>query len=331
MATPAPTGDGTAFGGSGTLGSNFKLMPPTPQEVTTENWPDWSWKIKKYLSLEDPSMNKMLTELESQKTPVTKNQIITFNDEDLDPTTVTAALASKRLMLAAKLEYFISNVVLGQTISLLKSHEDNSSDFVNGFESWRLIAYNCRIEKNANLSTLMTQIVNYRFTGHNFEKDLENFEVLKNRYETANGKKLEDSFLIGLMYSKTEQALPALNTHLKLNAKDFNTYNEVRQLIIQYLRVGGTKNNLPGTVNALDNQPWTDQQDYWPDNYGTDFQNNFDSNAFKGKGRRNCNWNWNRKGNGQGNGKNYRTGKGKGKGKGLRRLYNDLRLSLIHI
>ncbi|MEC8009304.1 MAG: hypothetical protein VX185_00865, partial [Pseudomonadota bacterium] len=281
MATPAPTGDGTAFGGSGTLGSNFKLMPPTPQEVTTENWPDWSWKIKKYLSLEDPYLNKMLTELESQKTPVTKDQIITFNDEGTTAADVDSALATKRLMLAAKLEYFISNVVLGQTISLLKSHEDNSADFVNGFESWRLIAYNCRIEKNANLSTLMTQIVNYRFTGHNFEKDLENFEVLKNRYETANGKKLEDSFLIGLMYSKTEQALPALNTHLKLNAKDFKTYNEVRQLIIQYLRVGGTKNNLPGTVNALDNQPWTDQQDYWPDNYGTEFQNNFDLNAFK--------------------------------------------------
>ena len=40
MATPAPTQDATAFGGTGTLGSNFKLMPPNPQEVTTENWPD---------------------------------------------------------------------------------------------------------------------------------------------------------------------------------------------------------------------------------------------------------------------------------------------------
>ena len=75
------------MGSLGALGSTIKLNPPAPTEVIVENFPDWSWKMKKYLGLQDPLLPAFLTELEVQNTPVNDQQIVTFGSLDgTDPT-----------------------------------------------------------------------------------------------------------------------------------------------------------------------------------------------------------------------------------------------------
>ena len=75
------------MGSLGALGSTIKLNPPVPTEVTVENFPDWSWKMKKYLGLQDPLLPGFLTELEIQPNPVTDQQVVTFGSlDDSEPT-----------------------------------------------------------------------------------------------------------------------------------------------------------------------------------------------------------------------------------------------------
>ena len=109
------------MGSLGALGPTIKLNPPVATEVTVDNFPDWSWKMKKYLGLQDPKLPGFLTELEAQITPVLDQQIITFGSlEGVEPTDEEK---TERRLLAGKLDVFLSNLVLGQTIALLKGAE----------------------------------------------------------------------------------------------------------------------------------------------------------------------------------------------------------------
>lgn len=215
-----------SMGSLGALGSTIKLNPPAPTEVTVENFPDWSWKMKKYLGLQDPLLPAFLTELEVQNTPVNDQQIVTFGS--LEGTDPTEEEKTERRLLAGKLDVFLSNLVLGQTIALLKGAETPGSA-PNGFETWRIIANKNKAEKNATAHALMMQLINFKFTASTFEKDLENFEVLKTRYESVLGKPCEDSLLVGVMFNKTE-VLPALLSHIRLHSEKYTTYQAVRAL-----------------------------------------------------------------------------------------------------
>ena len=122
------------------------MNPPPPTEVTVDNFPDWSWRIKKYLGLQDPRLPAFLTELETQANPVTEQQIITFGSLKLPGPTEDEITERKRL--SCKLDVFLSNLVLGQTIALLRGAETAGAT-PNGFETWRIIANKNKTEKNA--------------------------------------------------------------------------------------------------------------------------------------------------------------------------------------
>ena len=203
--------------------------------------------MKKYLGLQDPKLPAFLTELEVQSTPVNDQQIITFGS--LDGTDPTEEEKTERRLLAGKLDVFLSNLVLGQTIALLKGAETPGSA-PNGFETWRIIATKNKAEKNATAHALMMQLINFRFTASTFEKDLENFEVLKTRYESVLGKPCEDSLLVGIMFNKTS-VLPALLSHIRLHSEKYTTYQAIRALIVHYLRTEKLGNTTGPDINAL--------------------------------------------------------------------------------
>ena len=282
----------TTFGSSndGTvLGNFFKLQPPPVTEVTPDNFHDWSYKMKNYVSTLDFRLGKILSSLETQTSPVTYEQVISFFDDGLDTATLSAALKSKHLNTSAQLNYFLCNMVSGRTALLLRSNSDPTVT-PNGFESWRLIAEKNFREKNATANT--------------FAADLEQFELIKKQYELSPGKLCDDSLLVGLMFTKTQTVLPKVNEHLKLHSADFTTYAKVRQLITDYLKVGdanGPSTATDGTVNALWNGKGKGK--YWRNN---NWRNNY---SYGG------NYNYWPKGKGKSKGKGYYNyGKGKGKG-----------------
>ena len=141
-----------SVGSLGALGPTIKLNPPAPIGVTVENFPDWSWKMTKYLGLQDSLLPSFLTELETQPNPVTDRQIVTFGS--LDPQELSEEAIVDRRLLAGKLDVFLSNLVLGQTIALLKG-AGTAGSTPNGFETWRIVANKSKAEKNATAHSLM--------------------------------------------------------------------------------------------------------------------------------------------------------------------------------
>ena len=307
------TTSGNGLGGRADfLGTGLRLNPPFSEEVTHENWETWSWKQKNYLAMEDPLIAEYLTELESQKVSVTEESVITYGDVSLNASTVSADLKNKRLHLASRLKYYLTNTVQGTNEVYLRSVQ--STGDTNGFETWRLLAqkYRTRVEVAAHV--LLASMMNFRFTTANFEKDLENFEVLKRRHEQTTGTVMNDSYLVSLMYSKTETALPEVNRHMRLHVENFTTYESIKTLILQYLKY--SQNSVAAAnVNALGKGG----QRNWNNNWNWNW-NNWQPKA-KGKGNWNNNWNQKGKGKGKQTGKwnqkgNWSNSKGKGKGKG---------------
>merc|ERR1711911_4401 len=309
-ATFGSSNDGTV------LGNFFKLQTPSITEVTPDNFQDWSYKMKNYVSTLDFRLGKILSSLETQTSPVTHEQVISFFDDGLDTAQLSAAKETKHLNTSAQLNYFLCNMVSGRTALLLRSNSDPTAT-PNGFESWRLIAEKNYREKNATAHSLMSKMLNHRFTTNTFTADLEQFELLKKQYETSLGKPCDDSLLVGLMFTKTQTVLPKVNEHLKLHSANFTTYAQVRQLITDYLKIGDT--NGPGTVtDGTVNALWNGK------GKGKDWRNNnWRPNYYGG------NYNYS-KGNGEGKAKpkseskgNYSYFKGKGKSKGKGKGYSN--------
>jgi hypothetical protein len=175
-ATQTPIPGSTTFGSTndGTvLGNYFKLQPPSIMEVTPDNFHDWSYRMKNYVSTLDFRLGKILSSLETQTSPVTQEQVISFFDDGLDTAQLSAATKAKHLNTSAQLNYFLCNIVSGRTALLLRSNSDPQGT-PNGFESWRLIAEKNFREKNATAHTLMSKMLNHRFTTNNFTSDWSN-------------------------------------------------------------------------------------------------------------------------------------------------------------
>ena len=136
---------GNGLGGkAGFLRTGIELNPPLSEEVTHENWETWSWKQKNYLAMEDPLIAEYLTELESQKVSVTEESVITYGDVSINASTVSADLKNKRLHLASRLKYYLTNTVQGTNEVYLRSVQ--STGDTNGFETWRLLAQSTVLE-----------------------------------------------------------------------------------------------------------------------------------------------------------------------------------------
>ena len=93
-----PQGGNAIFGSNNentVLGNFFKLPPPPVTEVTPDNFSDWSYTFKNYVGTLDFRLGKTVTHLETQKTPVTTEQVLSFFDDGLDTATLATAVKNK--------------------------------------------------------------------------------------------------------------------------------------------------------------------------------------------------------------------------------------------
>ena len=339
------SGVGSGLGGNENfLGTGLKLNPPAVTEVSAQNWDNWSWKQRNYLAMEDPHCTKFLVELETQLAPVTDAQVITYGKgETVDPGTVPEPLANRRRHFASRLKYYLSNMVAQTNTVYLKSAQ--AADDANGFETWRLLARKYRTEEKMTSHSVFQSMMSHRFTATTFETDLDAFEVLKKRYEALTDTPVDNSFLVGMLYAKTEAVLPNVNTHLRLNGATFTTYEQVKTCILNYLRLTQPV-TVTADINALKgkgrgkyhshhswNSPWKGKgkgkwnsyskgKGKWSSHSkGLSKGKSYYNSPFKGlsKGKGKGNWKWTpnfRKGKGKGLGlsKGYSKGKGKGTG-----------------
>ena len=102
---------------------------------------------------------------------------------------------------------------------------------LNGFEAWRLLSRRFALPSAANDISLLTKVLEFRFRTEYFEQDYTEWEQLKNRYERQTGAALPDSIPVATLWNKTSGSL---QQHLRQNVRTLDTYDTVRNVILDY-------------------------------------------------------------------------------------------------
>ena len=204
-----------SFGDTG-IGGSARLPLPDKFDGKMENWEDWSWQVKAYVSLFKEEALRVLEDAELASSPITDSAL-----ERLEADT-TELVDTELVKFSRQLTQITSEsarlVVQGNTE-------------LNGFESWRLLARRFSLPGTALDISLLTRVLEFKFRPDHFEQDHSEWKTLKARYERQSGSALPDSILVATLLSKTTGAL---QQHLKLNVRSLDTYETVRNVITAY-------------------------------------------------------------------------------------------------
>ena len=126
---------------------------------------------------------------------------------------------------------------------IVRQNEDS-----NGFETWRRLYKKFSLPGATRITSLLTQLLDFKFNPATFEQDFNVWETIKSRYERQSGQALPDGVLVATLLNKTTGAL---QQHLRLNARTLQTYAQVREVILEYHRSRLLMNPVAQTsVNA---------------------------------------------------------------------------------
>ena len=246
---------------------------------------EWAWNFKAYISMFETGAVTLMDRAELRAEEFLDEHLqMTLDTGDVD-----AEQTANRVLFSRKLHYLLSQLVKDSVKLIVRQNEDS-----NGFETWRRLYQKFSLPGATRSTSLLTQLLDFKFNPATVEQDFNVWETIKTRYERQSGQPLPDGVLVATLLNKTTGAL---QQHLRLNARTLQTYAQVREVILEYHRsrllmnpVAQTSANAtfaggasaPMDIGALAAALWKGKG--------------------KGKGK---------KGKGQG-----RKGKGKGKGKG---------------
>ena len=291
-----------AIGGEGDFAGKLRLPLPETFSGNPADWEEWAWNFKAYISMFETIAVTLMDRAELRAEEFLDEHLqVTLDTGDVD-----AEQTANRVLFSRKLHYLLSQLVRDSAKLIVRQNEDS-----NGFETWRRLYKKFSLPGATRSTSLLTQLLDFKFNPATFEQDFNVWETIKTRYERQSGQPLPDGVLVATLLNKTTGAL---QQHLRLNARTLQTYAQVREVILEYHRsrllmnpVAQTSANAtfaggasaPMDIGALAAALW------------------------KGKGQ-------GRKGKGKGKGKDFSKssgkggqhwnfmmkGKGKGKGKG---------------
>ena len=103
----------------------------------------------------------------------------------------------------------------------------------NGVETWRRLYNRFALPDATRATSLLTQLLDFRFDRATFEQDVNAWETLKVKYERQTCAELPDGALVAALLNKTSGAL---QQHFRLNARTLQTYQQTRDTIVEYFR-----------------------------------------------------------------------------------------------
>ena len=206
------------FGDSGTLGGNSRLPLPESFDGTMEKWEDWSWHVRNYVSMFKEHVLRVMDAAEEATTVITDDAVQTIEDNAVE---LTGLVAFRR-----QLHYLLSLITKNSARLVVRGNLG-----LNGFETWRLLSRRFALPCTAHNISLLTKVLEFRFRTEHFEQDYTEWEQLKNRYERQTGTALPDSILVATLLNKTSGSL---QRHLRLNVRTLDTYDTVRNVILDY-------------------------------------------------------------------------------------------------
>ena len=214
-----------SLGDDGDFTGRAKVPLPDRFSGQPSDWEEWSWNFKAYLAMFESASVSTLERIEENPT-----QEITDDDMTvmLDALDVDQEATAKRVLFSRKLHYLLAQLVKESARLVIRQNVQS-----NGFETWRRLYNRFALPDATRATSLLTQLLDFRFNPATFEQDFSTWETLKVKYERQTGAELPDGVSVATLLNKTSGAL---QEHLRLNARNLQTYQQTRDTIVEYFR-----------------------------------------------------------------------------------------------
>ena len=208
-----------SFGDTG-VGRNIGLPLPDEFNGKMEQWQEWSWQVKAYVSLFEVEALRVLVNAEVADASITDDALkcLKANDSELGDTEIVE--------FSRHLHRLLTRITSGSAQLVVRRNVE-----LNGFETWRLLTEKFSLPGTAPDISLLNRILEFKFGTEQCEQELNEWETLKTRYERQAETALPDSILVTTLLSRTTGTL---QQHLRMNVRLLDTYETVRNVITAY-------------------------------------------------------------------------------------------------
>ena len=195
------------------------LVPPRQFDGRLEDYEEFSFKLKGYLSLQEPDFGRLMTRVETMEEAVT----------DAHCTEPGGGEVSERVFAMSRtLQYTLIMLCTGPALTIIRSVQTD-----NGFETWRQLHRRYSPNPMARQFGTLGQILEPVFNETTFLDDFIKWESDITKYERETATQLSDNVKIAVLDNKTSGEF---QQHLSLNASRLNTYPEVRAVLVDYIK-----------------------------------------------------------------------------------------------
>ena len=203
-------------------GDFCKLRLPLPKKISGDpfEWEELEWNFKSYLAICQPDAIDFLVRVETSDV-----EIIVI--EAHFATALQQEEAVEMRMFCRKLQYLLAGV---QALLYVFFCQNAAG---NGFETWRRLSQRFSLPGATRHVSLLTKMLEWKLNTQTFEQDFNAWEAEKSKYKQQTGTPIPGSILVATLMNKTSGAL---QQHLWLNAATTNTYEQVRNTLVQYSR-----------------------------------------------------------------------------------------------
>ena len=270
----------------------FQFQPPREFSGRREDFEEFVFKLRAYLSLINPEYDTHLTALQDRADELTD---VDFQDDQGRP-------KQDLIQMSQHLQWLLVSLCSGSASTFLRRETT-----MNGFESFRKLCQRYMLPSRAKSVGRLTRILKPNFNMDAFEDSFSVWEDDLVKYEKETKTKLSDDIRIAVLMTEIRGPL---QEHLRLNAATVTKYEDFKDIIVNYFRI---KQHYKTSTNSNDNSSNNmDVGAFWRKGKG--------KFGFKGKGKGKGKYSFKGKGKGKGKfnggfkGKSF--GKGKGKSKG---------------
>ena len=172
-----------SLGDDGDFTGKVKLPLPNRFSGQPSDWEEWSWNFEAYLAMFDSTSVSTLERIE-------ENPTREIPDDDMT------------VLFSRKLHYLLAQLVKESARLVVRQNVESS-----GFATWRRLYNRFALPDATRATSLLTQMLDFRFNPATFEQDFNTWETLKVKYERQTGAELPDGVLVATLLNKTSGAL----------------------------------------------------------------------------------------------------------------------------
>jgi len=200
------------------LAGPLQFQSPPTFNGKREEFEEFAFKLRAYMSLINPRYNKIMSELTERTEPVEEAEFFSQAGE----------INAEMYQMAVQLHWILITLLSGSASTFLRRETST-----NGFECWRKLCQRYMLPSRAKAVGRLTRILKPSFNMNAFEDTFSAWEDEITRYEKETQTRLTDEVKIAIIMTEVSGSL---QEHLRLNAATITKYDEFKDMILNYFR-----------------------------------------------------------------------------------------------